>query len=239
MFAFFQKWHRKIGIIVALFVIFLVISGIALNHSHTLKLNIHYIKNDWLLDLYQINPTKKPIGFNEANNWVTQIENRIYFNDIEVANDIDQLFGLILINDNFVIAMDGQLTLVSKQGEIIEHMTGADGVPAGMREIGISDEKNIIIKAAHGFYQVNLDELEWEEFDHLDAVWSKTKPLPNELEQSLLKKYRGTGLSMERVLLDLHSGRILGPWGVYLVDIAAILFLLLAISGSWMWWTNR
>ena len=51
--------------------------------------------------------------------------------------------------------------------------------------------------------------------------------------------YRGYGLTLERVLLDLHSGRVLGSAGVLLVDAAAILFLLLAISGLWLWSRRR
>ena len=43
------------------------------------------------------------------------------------------------------------------------------------------------------------------------------------------------GLPLERVLLDLHSGRIFGEAGVWLVDAAALLFLLLAGSGLWLW----
>ena len=50
-----------------------------------------------------------------------------------------------------------------------------------------------------------------------------------------MQAYRGSGLSLERVILDLHSGRIVGQWGVYVVDGAALLFLALVITGLWMW----
>ncbi len=63
--------------------------------------------------------------------------------------------------------------------------------------------------------------------------------LPTGLEQDLLYLYRGKGLSLERLLLDLHSGRLLGNAGVYIVDVAALLFIFLALSGSWMWWRRR
>ena len=71
MFTFIQKWHKKIGTYIALFVVFLAISGIALNHSEKLKLNTTYIKVDWLLNLYQVNPKSEPIGYLSSNNWVT------------------------------------------------------------------------------------------------------------------------------------------------------------------------
>ena len=58
-----RKWHEKIGVYIALFVVFLAISGIALNHTEKFKLNTTYVKLDWLLDLYQINPESEPIGY--------------------------------------------------------------------------------------------------------------------------------------------------------------------------------
>ena len=51
----------------------------------------------------------------------------------------------------------------------------------------------------------------------------------------MLRMYRGRGLSMEKLILDVHSGRILGRFGVILVDLAAVLFLLLSITGTWIW----
>jgi len=239
MFPLFQKWHKRIGVFAALFVIFLAVSGIALNHSEQFKLNSSYIQKEWLLDLYQIKPAKEPISFESADAWAVQIGERLYFNAQEIANDINELKGLITLNDLYVVAYDGQLSLLTSDAELVEHLSGAAGVPAGMKAIGYDDKANVIIRAAHGYYQVNLDELEWEEFDHLDAVWSEASTIPQSLESKLLKKYRGTGLTIERVLLDLHSGRIVGSWGVYFVDFIAVLFLILATTGVWMWWPRK
>jgi hypothetical protein len=59
--------------------------------------------------------------------------------------------------------------------------------------------------------------------------------MPKDLHDKLMILYRGKGLPLERVILDIHSGRILGQAGVLLIDFMAILFLLLAMSGVWMW----
>lgn len=239
MFPLFQKWHKKFGVFSALIVIFLASSGIALNHSEQLNLNSIYIQADWLLDLYQIKPANDPISFESSDAWAVQIGERLYFNEKEIAKDITELKGLIEINDFYVVAYDGQLSLLTPDAELIEHLSGAAGVPAGMQAIGFDDQANVIIRAAHGYYKVNLDELEWEEFDYLDATWSESTSVPDSLKSKLLKKYRGTGLTTERVLLDFHSGRIVGAWGVYFVDLIAVLFLILAFTGVWMWWARK
>lgn len=244
MFPLFQKWHKKLGVFSALFVIFLAASGIALNHSEQLNLNSSYIQTEWLLDLYQIKPANDPISFESSDAWAVQIGERLYFNEQEIAKDIIELKGLIKINDFFVVAYDGQLLLLTEEAELIEHLAGAAGVPAGMQAIGFDDLGNVIIRAAHGYYKVNLEELEWEEFalhdtKQLEAIWSERSSVSESLKNELLKKYRGSGLSAERVLLDFHSGRIVGSWGVYFVDLIAVLFSMLAFSGVWMWWARK
>jgi uncharacterized iron-regulated membrane protein len=44
---------------------------------------------------------------------------------------------------------------------------------------------------------------------------------------------------MERVFQDLHSGRLLGPWRIILVDIVALLLIISALSGAWMWYKKK
>ena len=239
MFTFIQKWHKKIGTYIALFVVFLAISGIALNHSEKLKLNTTYIKVDWLLNLYQVNPKSEPIGYLSSNNWVVQVSKRIYFNNKEIINDANELVGMVKINDTYIIAYDGKLMLLNTEGEVLELLAGAEGVPAGMTEIGYDEQDNIIIKSAHGYYRVNLDILQWSEYDFINANWSSTSKITEPLKANVLEQYRGTGLTAERTLLDLHSGRIFGKWGVYFVDLIAVLFVLIAITGIWMWWFKK
>ena len=234
-----QKWHKKIGVYVAIFVIFLAISGIALNHSEKFKLNTTFIKMEWLLDLYQIGPASEPIGYLSSNNWVIQVGKRIYFNNKEIINDANKLVGMVRINDTYVIAYDGKLMLLNKKGEILELLTGAEGVPAGMTKIGYDEQYNIVIKSAHGYYRANLDILQWSEYDFINANWSSTSKITEPLKANILEKYRGTGLTVERTLLDLHSGRIFGKWGVYFVDLIAVLFVFIALTGFWMWYFKK
>ncbi len=42
-------------------------------------------------------------------------------------------------------------------------------------------------------------------------------------------------VTWDRLLLDLHTGRFFGHLGPYVMDLAAILLLLLAVSGGYNW----
>ena len=147
--------------------------------------------------------------------------------------------GAVARADLVVVGLEGKLLLFTPGGELIERLDGAAGVPAGMQAIGLTPGGRLAIQAAHGFYQTDKNFLEWHETPTLDAVWSTpTLPAPA-LRTALQQAWRSTGLPLERILLDIHSGRILGGWGVYLVDAAAVLFLLLATSGVWLWGKRR
>jgi len=108
-----------------------------------------------------------------------------------------------------------------------------------VRALGVTAEGELAIQAAHGVYHTDENLLEWHESAEVAAEWARPSPPPPPLKAALRQAYRGSGLPLERVLLDIHSGRILGTWGVYLMDAAAILFLVLAISGVWLWSKRR
>ena len=115
----------------------------------------------------------------------------------------------------------------------------AAGVPAGMQAVGITTDNMLAVHAAHGYYRTDADFVTWNESGEIDAKWAGKIVPSSELAARLQHEYRGNGLSVERVMLDIHSGRILGEWGVYLMDGAAIAFLVLAASGIWLWGKRR
>ncbi len=239
MWAFIHKWHRKVGITAAFFVMLLVVTGLLLNHTDKLNLQNIFVQSEKLLEWYHIQPKGEIKGFSVDQHWLTQIDGRLYFNQMELADHIEDLYGAVRRNDGFVVALDDSLLILTLSGELVERLSGSEGVPAGIQSIGLSEDGDIVIKAAHGDYIADLDTTEWQEQEGLVVSWSVANAIPEKLSEQLLRLYRGKGLPLERVIIDIHSGRILGQAGVLLVDFMALLFLLLAMSGVWMWYKYR
>jgi hypothetical protein len=239
MWAFIHKWHRKVGITAAFFVMLLVITGLLLNHTDKLNLQNIFVQSDKLLQWYNIQPKGQMKGFSVDQHWLSQIGGRLYFDQMELTDHIEDLYGAVRISDGFVVALDGSLLILTRSGELVERLSGSEGVPAGIKSIGLSEDGDIVIKAAHGDYLADLDSTEWQEQEGLAVNWSVADEIPEELSEQLLRLYRGKGLPLERVIIDIHSGRILGQAGVLLVDFMALLFLSLAMSGVWMWYKYR
>ena len=72
-----------------------------------------------------------------------------------------------------------------------------------------------------------------------EVIWAKKSALPETLRASIAQHYQGEGITLERLLLDVHSGRIAGRLGVYVMDAVAIAMLLLVISGGILAWLRR
>ncbi len=239
MWAFIHKWHRKVGITAAFFVMLLVVTGLLLNHTDKLNLQNIFVQSEKLLQWYNIQPKGQMKGFSVEQHWLSQIDGRLYFDQMELTDHIEDLYGAVRISDGFVVALDGSLLILTQSGELVERLSGSEGVPAGIKAIGLSGAGDIVIKAAHGDYIADLDTTEWQEQEGLVVNWSVADKIPEKLREQLLRLYRGKGLPLERVIIDIHSGRLLGQTGVLLVDFMALLFLSLAMSGVWMWYKYR
>ena len=234
-----RRWHRAFGVTASLFVVVLAITGLALNHTERLELDQKFIGSSLLLDWYNISLPDDPVSFATENHRISLLGERLYFDDKELEDHVVKLFGAVQIDDSIIVAIPGEILLLDQRGELIEKLSGAEGVPAGMQQIGLSPDNDLVVQAAHGAYLADLDSLNWDEKQVLDANWSESSAITDTLKTTLSKAYRGKGLSIERVLLDIHSGRILGGFGVLLIDAAAVLFLILAITGVWMWSRSR
>jgi len=239
MWAFIHRWHRKVGITAAFFVMLLVVTGLLLNHTDKLNLQNIFVQSEKLLQWYNIQPKGQIKGFSVDQHWLSQIDGRLYFDQMELTDHIEDLYGAVPISDGFVVALDGSLIILTRSGELVERLSGSEGVPSGIKSIGLSEYGDIVIKAAHGDYIADLDSTEWQEQEGLVVNWSVADEIPEKLREQLLRLYRGKGLPLERVIIDIHSGRILGQAGVLLVDFMALLFLSLAMSGVWMWYKYR
>lgn len=226
-------WHRYMGLTAAAFVVILAVTGITLNHTETWGMDSRKIYSELLLDWYGIR-TPKPLAFTVADHWVSQFGKRIYFDNQEILEVDGQLIGATRINDIIVIAVPEHLVLTTLEGHLIERLDSVDGVPAGMQAITSKDD-SVLILAAYGAYVTDSYFIEWREIESPTSTWSSPTELPSSLKRQLTDVYLGSALTLERVILDIHSGRILGPWGIYVMDVAAVLFLLLAAAGIWLW----
>ena len=65
--------------------------------------------------------------------------------------------------------------------------------------------------------------------------WIQEEPLSKTTQRSMVQRYKSNIISLETFLLDIHSGRFFGSYGVLFFDVVGIILLFLAFSGLIIW----
>jgi len=136
----------------AVFFIFLIATGLLLNHTGALGLGKRFVETPWLLDLYHISAPEPPVAFSAGEHFVSRLGDRLYLDTKELPERVERLIGGLKRDETLLIAIPGKLLVVSPTGELIERIDSADGVPAGMKRIGLTASGQLVIRVAHGDY---------------------------------------------------------------------------------------
>jgi hypothetical protein len=228
-------WHRYIGLTSALFVILLTTTGLLLNLTDELSLDSRYVQSGLLLDWYGIKPPRDMITYMAGSTAVTEVGRRVYRNTTLIPRVQAPLLGAVEAHGLVIIGIKDQLLLFTTEGQLVERLDNGAGIPEGIRALGLDAAGNLVVKATHGLYRTDSNILKWQKESDDPIHWAVAAQPPAALRSALQQAYRGRGLTLERLLLDIHSGRIFGSRGGYFVDTAALLFLVLASSGIWLW----
>ncbi len=228
-----KSWHRTIGLVAAVFLLVLTLTGLVLMQTDRIDLDSRYVDNDHLLNWYGIRPAPPPLSFKVREHWLAQIGERLYFSNQLVTQLDGQLLGAVPLADEILVATTNNLFIVTAAGELAEKLGPLDEAP---QQIGIDPAGDIIVRTAGGARRYDPWGGELAAVAPAPGVrWSLETALPDELAAALARTFRGSGLSLERVLLDLHTGRLFGATGVLIVNTASVLLLVLVISGFVLW----
>lgn len=228
-------WHRYMGLALAPFIVLMLLTAFVLNHSDELELAKKHVTSKNILSWYGIKEPQTIKGYEVDGRWIFQAGNDIYLDTKRLALGIKELRSALYLN-NIIFLIDREsLLLITSEGELIEKLGEAHGLPPYMENIGLTEDDLIVIQGATGSFRSDLNLLNWESAPEESVKWAFPKALPEKTNTYILHKYRGKGPTYERFLLDLHSGRFMGKYGIIIMDTFAALFLMLSLFGIWMW----
>ncbi|MFT5756053.1 MAG: hypothetical protein ACI9LM_000765 [Alteromonadaceae bacterium] len=228
-----REWHRTLGVWAAFFLIFLSITGIALNHTERLELAHQPITSTLLLDHYGIN-SPNDVRFYQDNRLI--LTNNLIWLDNTLLVEISSRFVTMgKFQQMWLVATDQYLFLFNDVGELIDKISVATGLPAAIVAVSV-EAGSVIIDTDKGYYQADNEFLAWQAVSTLkEPSWLEQSKASDKKIIQAIELYRSQFLTWERIIVDAHSGRILGSVGVVIMDIAAILLILLSLSGLYIW----
>ena len=230
-----RRSHRWLGLAAVFFVLLLSITGIALNHSDDWGLDRRYIESEWLLDAYGIEAPAVTASFADGDHGATLLGSRLYVDGRELPFEADALTGLVVLDPLVIVATGTSVVLLTVDGEVVQQLELSAELPGPIDRLGRNAE-GAVIESRQVLLLSDMDVTGFApSADVNEITWSGAAAVSQAALTELQTLYRGRGLSVERLLVEVHSGRILSRAGPLVLDIVGGGLIILSISGLVVW----
>ena len=229
-----KKFHKIIGLSVALIVIHLSITGIILMYPSTFKLQDTYLSSSYILSLYDMKKTTD-VKINKLYNNIGIISKKVIIDDNIIDTGLEFILCLAKENNYIFISSDKYLVII-KNDEYEPKIIKRIDLPFIMKGIYLNSnqEINFMNKKNAVFY---LDERH-----NFIPIVNPYKPLEEvllinadkESAEMYLNFIQGPGVHLLRFITDIHNGRFFGKVIMLLFTISGLAVIFLAISGTLM-----
>lgn len=225
-----RPWHRILGMLSALPLIWVLITGALLNHKEDFGLDETEIASPIVLAAYGMTPTGNPMSAVCAGKVITYWDGQVFFQDsaIELSGDF---LGAVADGDGVAVVSSESVVRLGPEGEFIEVIDELS-LPS-LPLLGVArSEASVMVKNADGWHAADA---EWLEFSHQSTLSLQPTDLQvledDELKKRIARSWSGGGVSLSRLVLDLHAGNFLGSFAKYFYDFVVICTLWLIGTG--------
>ena len=208
------RWHRRIALLVCVWLVVLAATGLLINHA-----------NDWGLDRSVLSAPLQRLFYG-----IEPGGTEFCAQGADIGPGCAAVFGRLSLPAGELLLAPDQLYLIDSAGQLLEAVPvsqlGLNGLTGGRAE-------------PDGIYLRDRDRNVHSDFEFMAwrALDEGIEPAPGGAWQN--RSQAAGGITWERLLLDLHAARFLGPLAGVFTDFMAILILVLALSGTWLWWLKR
>ena len=225
-----RPWHRVLGFLTALPLVWVVITGALLNHTVDWKLDRIQLIHPWLLRAYGMVPSGDPVGVTIGRHEIVEWDGQLFLNAEPLAVS-GNLVGAVADDDGLAVVTSDAVLRLDESGAVVETL---DRV--ALPEIpltGVAAEHGrTLLRNAGGWHVVGPGWLEFTPAGEVSVVGQTPSPMANEDSINRLRSaWSRGGLPASRVVLDLHAGRFLGSFARYFYDFVAICTLWLCLTG--------
>jgi len=228
-----REWHRRLGIFAAFFLIFLSVSGIALNHTTLFSLAHQSISSPLLLNHYGIKPPSD-VRFYQQKQWLVT-EQLVWLGDKLVFESDEPIISISKFQSYNLLVTTKQIVIFTSEGELVDKIDSSSDLPVPITAFSATSD-HIIINTPEGYYQGDSDFFDWQKINTLvEPSWVTHISVTKDELTFAQRLFQSQFLNWERVILDAHSGRLFGNLGVLFMDIVAFILILLSISGIYIW----
>jgi hypothetical protein len=228
---FLRRWHTRIGLAAVVFFLFLAVTGVVLNHTTELGLDARYVHAAGLARWYGIAAESPRHAFRSGKHDLVAANGRWVLDGHISGERVPQPIGLVELPDMVVVASSDSLYLYGKDGVLIDRLEKSALPAVPVQAIG-AGARQLALRTASGTFE-SSDALSWQPARRNAITWSSPADL-SIAERERYAEMLEPGISVQQILLDLHSGRFAGRYGPLAVDLLAVFLGVLSLSGAWL-----
>ena len=218
--------------------LWLSVTGLFLNHTDDLNLAESPLGAAWLLRAYGVDYVPATHLEMPSGRWLSQSGDYLYLDGERISVCFPGAFSAApLEGDLWAVLCDQDLLLLTHTGQVLERLGASYGLPQPMSALGYCDAA-LCLQSGPDYFALDLDHLRWTALK--EATFTQVAPAdaPGPVLEQITSRWVSREVNWERLMLDLHAGRVfgMGPW---LMDLVAILTIVLCFSGLGIWLAGR
>jgi hypothetical protein len=239
-----RKLHKYLGFTFSIFILHLTVTGILLTYPKTFKIEETYLSNFFILKKYNMDTHRQVYGVSDIEDEVVIIKNNIYLNSKFVDKFRNEIINILYQKKENKIIVLSKSTIgiyffknIDNELEINDIISLENNKK--IKYLGLSLSDGIIfLKNDNEYYNFDdnyLPELVNEKDKNIN--WSKISMIDKKLAKYYLNIHQGKGVSLTRVLTELHNGKFFGSIFTLILFFSSLSLIFLTLS-SFIFATN-
>ena len=239
-----RKLHKYIGFTFSIFILHLTITGILLTYPKLFNVNEKYTNNFYLLKKYNMQTYQDVMQFNHSKKEIITINKSLYLDRKFIDNNKEETISAIYNINNKILYVLNKSEIIIYEFELIEDTLEIKDIlylsnSENFIQIGIDQKYNLFLKNNKYEYIIDKENTYKKVVKLLSnkIVWSKGNIVNKDIAKVYLKIHQGNGVSILRILTELHNGKFFGSIFTFILFIASLSLIFLTIS-SFIFGTN-
>lgn len=230
-----REWHKRAGLTACFFLAWLACSGVLLTRSNQLGFDVERVDWPWLMSIYGLRAEPPRSGFADHGHWLAAAKTATVLDGTPLAQKIESPLGFVSIADARYVATQESVVVLDASGKQTDELRSPYLPVSTVRRIGVVVGTSALAVQDLDAYQSSDGGNNWTTVASNAVQWSAASPLSDQ-QRATLTPFSRPSVLVEQLLIDLHSGRLFGPIGAWLITLVGVGAFWLAMSGAWMWW---
>ena len=231
-----KRWsrtiHRWSGLLLLVPLTIACVTGMILNHTVDLNLSNRRVTSPWIEARYGMALEGKPEALGlDGKAFAASWDGKI-FHRKKIISDSSPLVGAVPLRDGTAVVTNSAVYYFGLDGELIETLDSVSLPATPIAKAGRTDNFALVLDTVSGTFTSDANLLDFNETPAaLEINWSSpATPSASDLK-TWKTAFSGDGIPLDRVILDLHSGRFFGTLGKWIYDLTVIGVLVLSATG--------